>query len=74
MKKLFPNKSDEAYMKLNDDIGKLLMDFVCHNQKPFSKSINKLIATGCHDIRAGGVAIDILRLVDQYLNDSEEDK
>lgn len=69
MNKIFPIGHDEASKKLHEDIAKILMEFVCHNQKAYSKALNKFIATGCHDIRAGGVALEILRLVQDFFDE-----
>lgn len=62
-KKLIPIDSELA-----NEIASILMNFVCHNQKPYSKTLNKFIATGVHDIRAGSVARSILRKCQSYLD------
>lgn len=54
---------------LEDEIAKLLMNFVCHNQKPFSKKLQGFIATGLHDIRAGSAAREIVNRVRAYDKD-----
>ena len=71
-KELIPVGFNDESMKLCDDIARMLMDFVCNNHKG-GKSLSKFIANGCHDIRAGGVAVDILVRVQQFL-DSEKSK
>jgi len=53
----------EAEIARIDEVSKILMNFVCHNQKPFSKRLQTFIATGGHDFRATTVAIDIVRRV-----------
>jgi len=69
VKKLSPGTMES--IKLNDKIASLLMDFVTHNQKPFSKTLQKFIARGCHDLRANLVAVQILHLVQDYLDKHE---
>lgn len=49
---------------LLNDVASILMDFVCYNQTPYSKTLQKFIATGAHDLRAGRVAIEILKTID----------
>lgn len=65
-KKILPIVDDETF-KVLDEIATMLMDFVNHNQKPFSKKLNNFIAIGMHDIRAGHVAFDIFRKVQTHL-------
>lgn len=69
MKKLNPGTVET--LELNNKIAQILMDFVSHNHKPFSKTLQKFIAHGAHDLRADLVAVKILHLVKDYL---EEDK
>lgn len=73
-KELLPIGKDEESMKLVEDIGQMLMSFVCHGQKPFSKKLNDFVATGCHDIRAHLVAVDIIQKVQDYLDNQKKIK
>ncbi len=66
MKKIFPFSADTA--KLADKVSARLMQFVCHNQKA-GKKLNDFIALGCHDMRAGSEALEILRIIDEFLNE-----
>lgn len=73
-RELLPVGKDAASMKLVDDIGHMLMDFVVHNQKPYSKTLQKFIAKGLHDIRAGLVAVHIIARIQQYLDEIKQDE
>lgn len=53
---------DPVEEKLIDAIAAKLMEFVVHNQTPYSDELTKFIATGCHDLRAGLIALEIINL------------
>ena len=72
--KIIPMGQDEASFKLHEDISQMLMDYVCYNQKPFSKALTKFLIKGMHDLRAGIVAVEILARVQKYLDDEEAKK
>jgi hypothetical protein len=72
-KELIPVGYNEESLKLHRDISRMLMDFVCHNHKGV-KSLSKFIANGCHDIRASGVAVDIVVRVQQFLNSEKSNE
>lgn len=72
-KLLLPACRDEASLKLHDDIAQMLMDFVCHGHKPFSKSLQKFLVRGTHDLRAGLVSVAIIARVQQYLDETKNE-
>jgi hypothetical protein len=65
------SSASEENLKLRAEIATMLMDFVCHGQKPFSKKLSAFMKTGMHDIRATDVAADILKKVQEYLDGNE---
>ena len=58
----------ENIYELQNDIAKILINFVCQGQTPYSKALTKFIAKGLHDISAGSVALEILRRVQEHLD------
>ena len=64
---------DEKTLKVVDDVSSKLMDFVCHNQRPYSKQLQRFIATGMHDVRAHLVAFEIVREVREALLNDDPD-
>lgn len=72
MRKIIPLGSDAAAMKLHDDISQILMKFLTHNQKSYSKSLQNFMAKGMHDIRAGLVSVEILVLVQKFIDETDK--
>ena len=64
---------NEEQDKLSHEIAGMIMDFVCYGQKSYSKRLQKFIATGMHDVRAGLLVMHIMAKCQEYL-DKENNK
>ena len=72
MKRIIPIGDDDVSMKLHDDIAQILMKFLTHNQKPYNKAMQKFMAKGLHDLRAGIVSVEILVRVQEFLDETSK--